>query len=370
LKSEDLLRFIGSVDDKYVEEIADERIVSIASARVVRRKKWLTAAACFAVVILCAALLMGTDAEIGRSSFKLPDIFTDIPMASNTLVMIDVNPSIQLEVNDRGIVVRADAMNDDAETIMAELELKGKSYTDAVELTVSALQESEYISNLRNSVLITVVDKDETEAQEIRSAIVDVIKLIDENTDYDLSVLSQVFTDVSEFADIAESHNMSAGRAALIDAICKAHEGYSFDGLADCNIQTINQLLEYIGVPELVDRIGTAAATVPDELKDELKLDGLTQEELVSFTLAVSDFYDRLCEYYDEDNVANRIGFAFNIVCRENPDGSRLWAVLVENLHNGAPSKGAIINMGDKMITDWYDDGTVTELIKFFEDVA
>ena len=161
---------------------------------------------------------------------------------------------------------------------------------------------------------------------------------------------------VSEIAEIAESNHMSAGRAALIEKICKAHEEFAFDQLAKNNIQTINQLFEYISLPDKLFRTGTAAATVPDDCKDKLGLDGLSGEEIISFTHAISDFYDKLCEYYDESAVANRIGYAFDIACGKNKEGAKLWGVVAENLTNEYDSRCAFFSEGEDAVSDWYSN--------------
>ena len=368
MRSEDLLKYIGGVDDEFVDELMDDKVVPIAHRRS-NRSRWLAAAACLAIVVLCAAVMMGIGVDVDRGQMTLSGNVTNVPLAHNSIVMIDVNPSLQMEINDRNIVVSVEAMNDDAAALMEELQLKGMTCDEAVKKTVAVLQEHEYITNLKNSILVTVVNPDESEAELIRQAIIDIIRLTDENTSYDFSILSQIFADVSEYAEIAENYHMSAGRAALIKKTCELYEGYSFEALAECNIQTINQLFEYIPVPEFLQRIGTAAATVPADFKEKLGLDGLSADELISFTCAISDFYDKLCDYYDEADVAHHIGYVFDIVCTENENGTKLWAVLAESLNTELNSLGAIINVGDRAVSGWCSNVSVENILSLVDYV-
>ncbi|MDO4815472.1 MAG: hypothetical protein Q4A83_02565 [Bacillota bacterium] len=368
MRSEDLLKYIGGVDDEFVDELADDKLVPIASRRVNRHL--LAVAACLAIVVLCAAVLMGVGVNVDRGQMTLTGNATSIPLAHNSIVMLDVNPSLQMEINDRNIVVSAEAINEDAAALMDELQLRGMTCDEAVKKTVAVLQDHEYITNLKNSILVTVVNPDESEAELIRQTIIDVIQLTDENTSYDFSIISQIFSDVSEYAELAESYHMSAGRAALIKKTCELYEDYSFEVLSECNIQTINQLFEYIPVPEFIQRIGTAAATVPEDFKAKLGIDGLSAEELISFTCAISDFYDKLCDYYDESDVAHHIGYVFDIVSTENADGTKLWAVLAENLSNELNTRCAIINLGDDAISDWCSGSAFREIVKYIDRIA
>lgn len=355
MRSEDLLNFIGGVDSKFVDELMNDPVVPITRPRE-SRKRWLAVAACFAVIFLCTAVMMGIGVDVGSGQINLTGGVASIPMAHNAVVMIDVNPGIQMEVNDRGVVVKIEATNDDGAAIMDELKFTGMDCKKAISKTVAVMKEHGYITNLKNSILVSVANPDESFAEKLRKDIVDTIKIVDENTDYDLSVLSQIMTDVSEIAEIAESNHMSAGRAALIEKICKAHEEFAFDQLAKNNIQTINQLFEYISLPDKLFRTGTAAATVPEDCKDKLGLDGLSGEEIISFTHAISDFYDKLCDYYDESAVANRIGYAFDIACGKNEEGAKLWGVVAENLTNEYDSRCAFFSEGEDAVSDWYSN--------------
>jgi len=54
--------------------------------------------------------------------------------AEEAYVTIDINPSIDLTVNDKDKVVDANALNEDGELLLLELDLIGKSYDEAIEL--------------------------------------------------------------------------------------------------------------------------------------------------------------------------------------------------------------------------------------------
>lgn len=369
MRSEDLLNYIGNVSDKFIDELDDDKVVPIGRVSVSRRH-WLTVAACFAVIFLCTAVLMGVGINVGSGEISSGGYIADIPMAQYTMVMLDVNPGIQMEVNDRGIVVKIEATNDDGAALMEELAVTGMNYTEAVKKAVDVFQQHEYITNLKNSLLLTVANPDENLAEELRTAIVEVIRVVDENTDYDLSVLSQIIVDISEYAEIAEQHGMSAGRAALIEKTCKAHAEFVFEQLENCNIQTINQLFDYISLPELIERVGAVAATVPAECKEKLGLEGLTGDELLSFTYAISDFYDKLCEYYDVKSVANRINYVFDITCGQNEDGTKLWGVLAHSLSDDIRSICAFFSEGQSTIGDWNSHDEYKEFVELIVKLA
>ena len=363
MRKEDLLRHIGSVNDRYIDELFDEEAQTMPKAA--GHKSWRALAASLAVIVVgSAAMFFGLGkADIG--STEIGGNTVDLPMAANTVVMLDVNPSIRLEVNDRNVVVDAQAVNSDAEKIAADISIVGKKYDEAVKVTVNAMQKNGYITELKNSVLVTVVDGDEERANTVRKTVVDTIVKIDKSVGYDISILSQTMTSDADLRELAEANHVTTGRVLLIEKICKLNSDFSVDKLVKNNIQTINQLLVYTGVPETVERIGEAAGVVPEKMRSSLKFDEMSGDELINFTCALSDFYTRLTEYYSEKDVVKQIGFVLNITQGKDADGKTLWGIIAESRNHDIGTQGAVFGSGDTKVKNWYDQHDVYKVSKF-----
>lgn len=366
MKSEELLRHIGSVKDKYIEELMSEPARPVRR-RADNRRLIASIAACLAVIMLGTSIMAANGVDVETGKMTLSGGITSLTMAQNSVIMIDVNPSIRLEVNDRGVVVKAEALNEDAQNVMAELELCGKDYTAAVTVVVGALQEKQYITDLKNSILVSVTDTNEETAEALRENAVNAVVEFNKSVDYSFSVLSQIIKPDESLSDIAGEYGVSEGRIEMINKLISEHSNYSFDELIKCNIQTINQLFEYIGLPDTIQRIGEAAGVVPSEYREKLKLDELNCEELLSFTSAISDFYDKLSEYYSESDVAKRIGYEFNIIESSTEDGQKLWAVLAESLTRNIGDHAAIINIGQSVVSDWFNQSNIHQISQYLK---
>lgn len=367
MKSEELLRHIGSVKDEYIEELMCEP-VRATRRRTANRGMIASIAACLAVILMGTSIIATSGADVTTDKITLSGGVTNLTMAQNSVIMIDVNPSIRLEVNDRNVVVKAEALNDDAQEVMAGLELTGQNYVSAVTSVVGALQEKQYITDLKNSILISVFDQHEETAEALRENAVNAIVEFNKSVDYTFSVLSQIVNEDKSLRDLAEKYNVSEGRIEMINKLISEYSNYSFDELVKCNIQTINQLFEYIGLPETIQRIGDAAGVVPTEYREKLKLDELKCDELLSFTSAISDFYDKLSDYYSESDVAKRIGYEFNIIESSTEDGQKLWAVLAESLTRNIGDHGAIINVGQSVVSDWFNQSDLHRISQYLKD--
>lgn len=195
-------------------------------------------------------------ANVEKDEMSLDGSVQSIQMARNSVIMIDVNPSIRIEVNDRDTVVAVEGLNDDSKPVLEGLELKGKDYKSAVSEIVTSLQEKEYITNLKNSILISVAAPNDDMSKEILSGAVETVEGIDKAIDYGLSILSQIVSLDDAAEATAEKYGISEGRVDIINKFVAEHSDYSFDKLVENNIQLLNQLFEYIGLPEGVERIG------------------------------------------------------------------------------------------------------------------
>ena len=214
MKSEDLLRNIGSVDNKYVDELYEEMY---APAK--KKKKginWGALAASVALIAFGTAAMFGGAGDVKESELTLGSNRCELAMAQNTVVMLDVNPSVSFMVNDRGIVVEVRAENEDAEALEPELNVCGEDYDTAVKDTVAVLQNHGYITELKNSMLITVLDADPEKAETMRQSLVDTVCAYNESMDYSFSILSQVMQYDGEISKLASEYSMSAGRALLL----------------------------------------------------------------------------------------------------------------------------------------------------------
>lgn len=96
-------------------------------------KRIAAAAAC---VLAVAAGIVGFRAYLSPSAF----------------VGLDVNPSVELAVNGWGVVIDAQALNQDGEELLSDVTLQNKSYEDALE----AFLASEEIAALGNNAYIEV----------------------------------------------------------------------------------------------------------------------------------------------------------------------------------------------------------------------
>ena len=177
-----------------------------------------------------------------------------------TTVAIDVNPSIELNLDKSEKVVSAAALNGDAEKILSGLDLQGKKLEDAVTLIVESMIEKGFISEISNSILVSV-DGDTQKSNELSDRIASMIKAVLDGR-IESSVLSQIHNPDNEIKALAEKYDISTGKAALIYKLTVADGTHLFEELASLSVNELNILLERLeGEYESLNKQGSASRT-------------------------------------------------------------------------------------------------------------
>ena len=86
--------------------------------------------------------------------------------AAEAYVTVDINPSIELVVNNRDKVVYVNALNDDAEVLLADLELAGLNVDDAMDIIIEAAIELGYIDVDAEETYVSVSTTSDNEVGE------------------------------------------------------------------------------------------------------------------------------------------------------------------------------------------------------------
>ena len=108
-----------------------------------------------------------------------------------SVVSLDVNPSVTLNVNAKETVLSAVPVNEDGGDILAGMDLTGVQLDVAMNAIVGALLTNGYVDELANSILITVEDDDAGRGARLQQELTDQADAILANTSVNGAILSQ-----------------------------------------------------------------------------------------------------------------------------------------------------------------------------------
>ena len=213
------------------KERKDKKMDNITTIKPNKRKhvlRYIAAAAAFLLIVGCAfGLIRNADAK---------NVYTT--------VMIDVNPSVQINANKNERVLSVTPLNRDGEVIIGELDFSGSTIDVAVNAVIGSMLKHGYITETRNAILISVMSKDKAEAAELNSKLYTEVNAQLSASAIDASVLSQDMTDSNtESNRLADEYGISCGKAQLIDTIINAGHPYTFEELAHMSISALNGIL-------------------------------------------------------------------------------------------------------------------------------
>ncbi len=159
-----------------------------------------------------------------------------------SIVSLDVNPSIELRLDDKAIVLGATAMNPDAQEVLEGIPLEGAHVNTAVSAVIGSLLSHGYIDELANSILISVEDSDAARGERLSAEITQDINETLAAASVNASILSQYISG-AEVDSLSQEYGISHGKAALINEILEANPTYSFAELSALSVNDLNLIL-------------------------------------------------------------------------------------------------------------------------------
>lgn len=205
--------------------------------------RYLVGIAAALAVVVCAA------AAIGISNRGL----TAKPISSkgdiNATICLDVNPSVEIAVDKSETVVDVTADNKDGESIINGKDFKGDSLSDTVETLVNRMVDEDYISNLKNSVLVSVASENGEFGKQLEKKMSDSIFELLGSKNIEGAVLSQTITQADdELVRLAKMYNISIGKALMIKDIIEAEPHYTFESLASLSVNDLCLTRQTVGM--------------------------------------------------------------------------------------------------------------------------
>ena len=226
--SEEIRSATPDISDRLSLNPHEKRTEVIKMSKSNKIKKWIIGASAAAVIALAAGIGFA-----GNQYFSVA-----------TVIGIDVNPSIELRVNKNDTVVKALALNSDAEIILDEMKLKGVDCDVAVNALIGSMLRHGYIDELKNSILISVDNPDAQKSAELEERLINEINSILSGSSVEPAVMAQSVSDDASIKSLAEQYGISVGKATLIQKICNADPTKTFESLAGLSVNDLYLIAE------------------------------------------------------------------------------------------------------------------------------
>ena len=159
-------------------------------------------------------------------------------------VALDVNPSIEIGVNKGEKVVYVTPKNEDGKKVIGDMKLEGSDIKVAVNALIGSMLREGYISEMANSILISVNGDDAKKNAAMQSAISAEVTDMLNTGSFQGAVLSQTITSDPETKRLAEEYGITEGKAQLIRQITENNAAHTFEELAGLSVNELNLIGE------------------------------------------------------------------------------------------------------------------------------
>ena len=207
--------------------------------------------------------------------------------AVDSVILLDVNPSLSLTVDAEETVLAVEPLNSDAEAVLGNMELEDTSLEVAVNAIIGSMLQKGYLGDLQNAILVSVENKDAVRGEALQQKVSDAITCAARNGSLDAAVLSQLITsDNAALAELAEQYHISLGKAALIQEVIAQAPTLTFADLAPMTINEIaliaaSQNVSSEAVTQTGDASDKAYLTRTEALDVVYGHAGVTAEEVI-----------------------------------------------------------------------------------------
>ena len=158
----------------------------------------------------------------------------------SSLVTLDVNPSLSLQLDDDNHVLKTIAYNDDAKLIIEGMNLENTDIEEAVKNILASMVQNGYLTKENNTVLLSVENDNDSKEKELEEQLTkniqDTLKL---NT-IDSAIYYQDIEFDDDIEQLVKKYDISYSKATLIEAILDEEQAnYQIEDLVKLNAQEL-----------------------------------------------------------------------------------------------------------------------------------
>ncbi len=274
-----------------------EQTVTMENTAQKKNRKWIGWTAAAAAVVMLAV----GGGVLGYRYFNAVD----------SLIAIDVNPSIELKTSRNERVLEVQALNSDAELVLDGMELEGTQLKVAVNALIGSMVKNGYIDEAKNSVLVSVENSDAARGVALENQLTEEINTALLNNSISGAVLTQTVEESEALRAMANQYGISVGKAALIQQILKNDPTQSEATLVGLTINDLS-LLALAKDPSVQQNL-TGTVSEQNYIGVE-KAKSLAQERLPGATLAEIEFdYENGRAVYEGEMYLDGVEYEFAI---------------------------------------------------------
>lgn len=188
------------------------------------------------VATVCGCLLFFFAAGIG-GVYSYENILID------SIVDMDVNPSFELKINKKDRVLSFTPLNEDAVQAAEGHTYKDWSVEDAVKDLYRIMEEKEYLTDDRRTVLISVENKNPNRVSQLQSQLRDCIRKTAEESKKTVRIVTQEKKKDQALNQTAQNYHISSGKLQFIRMMTAAYPDLDEKTLSKMSMEELYHII-------------------------------------------------------------------------------------------------------------------------------
>lgn len=182
-------------------------------------------------------------------------------------IYLDVNPSVELEINSRDKVLAANADNADGAIILEDMNLEHTDLDVALNAIIGSMVKHGYLNEAQKMILLSVDSKNDKRAEELRQQIshelnTELTSLLGAG-----AVLDQSVAATDDLKKLAEQYQITPGKALLLQRLIEENPNLDYAKLAKLPMNELISYLKQSGV-DVRNYVHCTGDDLDDELED------------------------------------------------------------------------------------------------------
>ena len=146
-------------------------------------------------------------------------------------VSLDVNPSIEITVNEKERVLAVTPKNEDAVKVVGEMDFAGNSLEVTVNALIGSMLRGGYLDDIADAILVSVDSRNSEDGEVLQKRLCETVSSILHEAAFEGQVLTQKVEQDSDMAEKAAQNNITLGKAKLIEQVLQNAVNYTFEEL-------------------------------------------------------------------------------------------------------------------------------------------
>lgn len=201
----------------------------------------------------------------------------------DSVIGLDVNPSLEITANSQDRVLAVTARNADAVRVLDGMDLKGTDLKVAFNALIGSLLQQGYLQEDSSAVLLSVENGNAAHREALQQQLGDIVQVTLQKQGVAVDLTTQNLTGDRTVQQLAEKLGVSTGKAQLIQSIIEKDPSLKAEDLAQKTVAELNQLAqekhassvntasgEYIGMEKAKELVVSRA---PGAIITELELE-------------------------------------------------------------------------------------------------